>query len=306
MVLKELKIINTSKWIEENQASFLPPVCNKLMHNEQLVIMFVGGPNQREDYHIEEGEELFYQLKGDMCVKILENGQHKDVHIKEGEFFLLPARVPHSPQRTANSIGLVIERRRQVTEKDGVRWFVPNSDAPLYEKWFHCKDLGIELIPLIKAYFASEEFATKVSKDNVVDKKDLPYELNPVQIDKNLHGPYSLNEKLNSLRKEESQLSNQHLNLTPRILNMQFSVEIYSKGDYELNLDDSNLDVWLWQLEGTSSLELQNTNNAMQQLIFIKHDSLLVHANTFKNVSFKLSDEKSFLMKVIQNPSLKK
>ena len=59
-----LNVTNTSKWIKENETSFLPPVCNKLMHNVQLVIMFVGGPNNREDYHIEEGEELFYQIKG--------------------------------------------------------------------------------------------------------------------------------------------------------------------------------------------------------------------------------------------------
>lgn len=144
------EIINTEEWIRANESSFLPPVCNKLMHNEQLVIMFVGGANQREDYHIEEGEELFYQLRGSMCVKVLENGRHKDVNIAEGEMFLLPGRVPHSPQRSAGSIGLVIERRREPGELDGVRWFVPGSSQPLYEKWFPCKDLGTELVPLIK------------------------------------------------------------------------------------------------------------------------------------------------------------
>jgi 3-hydroxyanthranilate 3,4-dioxygenase len=94
----KLQVVNTDVWIEENKDEFRPPVCNKLMHNSQLMIMFVGGPNQREDYHIEEGEELFYQIKGDMCVKIIENGLHKDVVVKEGEMFLLPARIPHSPQ----------------------------------------------------------------------------------------------------------------------------------------------------------------------------------------------------------------
>ena len=149
--MTDLQIINTAKWIKENENSFAPPVCNKLMHNSQLVIMFVGGPNVRDDYHIEEGEELFYQIKGDMCVKILENNVHKDIVIKEGEFFLLPARIPHSPQRTANSCGLVIERRRLLDETDCVRWFVPDSSKVLYEKWFHCKDLGKELVPLIKS-----------------------------------------------------------------------------------------------------------------------------------------------------------
>ncbi|KAE8600631.1 hypothetical protein XENTR_v10013338 [Xenopus tropicalis] len=115
--------VNVKKWIDENREYFLPPVCNKLMQNHQLKVMFVGGPNQRKDYHIEEGEELFYQVQGDMCLKIVENGKHKDVHIKEGEMFLLPGRIPHSPQRYADTVGLVFERRRLDTEKDGLRFF---------------------------------------------------------------------------------------------------------------------------------------------------------------------------------------
>lgn len=138
MSINEFKIINVNKWIDENRNDFNPPVCNKLMHNEQLVVMFVGGPNQREDYHIEEGEEIFYQIKGEMCVKIIENGQKKDVVVKEGEFFILPAKIPHSPQRYANTIGLVLERKRDKSEIDGVRWYVPNETNVLYEKWFYC------------------------------------------------------------------------------------------------------------------------------------------------------------------------
>lgn len=145
---KSPEIINLTKWIEINKNNFMPPVCNKLMHNGQLVVMLVGGPNQREDYHIEEGEEIFYQLKGDMCVKIIENNKHKDVFIKEGEFFILPARVPHSPQRFTNTIGLVIERKRTIHEVDAVRWFVPEKTNVLYEKWFHCSEF-INIIYMI-------------------------------------------------------------------------------------------------------------------------------------------------------------
>ncbi|KAG7229894.1 hypothetical protein INR49_009611, partial [Caranx melampygus] len=119
---KSSLLVNVEDWIAENQNAFLPPVCNKLMHFSQLNIMFVGGPNTRKDYHIEEGEELFYQLKGNMCLKVIENGKHKDVHIKEGEMFLLPARIPHSPQRQVNTVGLVVERRRLLTETDCLRF----------------------------------------------------------------------------------------------------------------------------------------------------------------------------------------
>ncbi|XP_047379509.1 3-hydroxyanthranilate 3,4-dioxygenase isoform X3 [Sciurus carolinensis] len=136
--------VRVKTWVEENRASFQPPVCNKLMHQEQLKIMFVGGPNTRKDYHIEEGEEVFYQLEGDMVLRVLERGKHRDVVIRQGEIFLLPAGVPHSPQRFANTMGLVIERRRLETELDGLRFFrseqyrtgKPNPDQLLKEPPF--------------------------------------------------------------------------------------------------------------------------------------------------------------------------
>ena len=91
--------LNTEKWIKENEKYFLPPVCNKMMHNDQLKVFFVGGPNQRKDFHLEEGEELFYMRKGDMSLPILTQGGFRTVHIRQGDVFLLPGRIPHSPQR---------------------------------------------------------------------------------------------------------------------------------------------------------------------------------------------------------------
>jgi 3-hydroxyanthranilate 3,4-dioxygenase len=88
---------NIEQWLEDNKEQFLPPVCNKLLYADQLKVMYVGGPNVRADYHIEVGEELFYQLKGDMCLKVMERNTPKDIIIKQGEIFVLPGRVPHSP-----------------------------------------------------------------------------------------------------------------------------------------------------------------------------------------------------------------
>ncbi|XP_060042925.1 3-hydroxyanthranilate 3,4-dioxygenase isoform X4 [Erinaceus europaeus] len=139
-------------WVEENRAFFLPPVCNKLLHQEQLKVMFVGGPNTRKDYHIEEGEEVFYQLQGDMILRVLERGRHRDVVIRQGEVFLLPAGIPHSPQRFANTVGLVIERRRLPSELDGLRFYVENTTDVLFEKWFYCEDLGTQLAPIIQEW----------------------------------------------------------------------------------------------------------------------------------------------------------
>merc|ERR1712241_1175693 len=152
---------NVETWVEENQKYFLPPVCNKMMHNTQLKVFYVGGPNQRKDYHLEEGEELFYMRRGDMCLKILQNGKFKDVHIKEGQVFLLPGRIPHSPQRNENTVGLVIERERLKTETDGLRYFVQDgSTNSLFERWFYCDDLGSQLGPIIREFFASEQYKT--------------------------------------------------------------------------------------------------------------------------------------------------
>ncbi|RNA27386.1 3-hydroxyanthranilate 3-4-dioxygenase [Brachionus plicatilis] len=288
-------VINVSKWIEENKSSFNPPVCNKLMHNEQLVVMFVGGPNQREDYHIEQGEELFYQLKGDMCVKIIENGQHRDVHIKEGEFFLLPARIPHSPQRTAGSIGLVIERKRSLDETDAVRWFVPNSTQVLYEKWFHCKDLGTELIPLIKTFFASEEYRTKIPGKNV--QSEQPYSLNNVTLDRQGHGPFNFEARVKSIESDSA-------NLAPH--DLQFSVMVLKNGQHEFeHFYQNGLDLWLWLLKGSAQLTLNCSNtNKQQSTKLFTNDSFLVTPSDNQKLGIEV-DEDALLIVIGQDPGKK-
>ena len=301
---QKLSLVNTKAWLEENKNSFAPPVCNKLMHNEQLIIMFVGGPNQREDYHIEEGEELFYQIKGAMCVKIIENNVHKDIVIKEGEFFLLPARIPHSPQRTADSIGLVIERRRLPDELDGVRWHVPQTVNVLYEKWFHCKDLGTELVPVIKEYFASEEYRTKVAKNNVLEKSKLAFALSTILIDRSLHGAFHLQERI----KEAAVKKESVINLSPAELNLQFEVALYKRGTHVIsNFSDDKIDVWLWQLTGNSSIKLKEHNeNDLDTFHMEASDSLLVPADfNCEKVQILIEDDESTVLKVTQNPKLK-
>ena len=129
--------INLKKWIDENREFLKPPVCNKVVYeNTEFIIMVVGGPNIRKDYHIDEGEEFFYQLEGKMTLRIMENGKPKDVDIDEGEIFLLPPRIPHSPQRFKNTVGLVIERKRTETELDGFQWYCDQCNTLLYEKKF--------------------------------------------------------------------------------------------------------------------------------------------------------------------------
>uniref|UniRef100_A0A8C5PA39 3-hydroxyanthranilate 3,4-dioxygenase n=1 Tax=Leptobrachium leishanense TaxID=445787 RepID=A0A8C5PA39_9ANUR len=241
-------MVNVKKWIEDNKAYFLPPVCNKLMHNGQLTVMFVGGPNQRKDYHIQEGEELFYQLQGDMCLKIIENGKHKDVHIKEGEMFLLPARIPHSPQRYTDTVGLVIERRRLEDERDGLRYYVDgNSAEVLFEKWFYCEDLGKQLAPIINEFLKSKQYETgKPDPDKPPEK--MPFPLNPV----NVMEPFRFTDWLEEHRTEINMKV--HFSLFGEDHDMKVSV--YSSGESTPSITKN--DAWIWQLEGTSTVTLKD------------------------------------------------
>ncbi len=157
------KPFNLQKWIEDNKEHLQPPVGNKQVYfeNEDFMVMVVGGPNGRKDYHWEEGEELFYQIKGDMQVKIInENGEKETIDIREGEMFLLPARVPHSPQRPAGTVGLVIERYRKEKEVDKLLWFCENCGEPLHEAHMKLEDIGTQIKAAINSYMEDENART--------------------------------------------------------------------------------------------------------------------------------------------------
>ena len=153
---------NLKKWIDENRHLLKPPVGNQQVYkaNDDFIVMVVGGPNSRKDYHWEEAEELFYQLEGDITVKIIDDGERKDIHIKEGEMWLLPKCVPHSPQRGPNTIGLVIERYRNPKEKDACMWFCEKCNNKLYEEFFALEDIVNQLPELMNRFYASEELRT--------------------------------------------------------------------------------------------------------------------------------------------------
>lgn len=157
-------------WFEVNKGSFAPPVCNKLMHKGQLSVMFVGGPNTRKDFHLEDGSEFFFQMRGDIELPTVQEGQRKLVKIRQGQVFCLPSRIPHSPQRPMpGSFGLVIERRRADSEMDGLVFYrdFEKCDKVLWERFFHCEDLAKDLPPVIKAFkeFEASDEAADTSKE---------------------------------------------------------------------------------------------------------------------------------------------
>ncbi|MBT8231002.1 MAG: 3-hydroxyanthranilate 3,4-dioxygenase [Saprospiraceae bacterium] len=153
---------NLQKWIDENRDELKPPVGNRNLYKDagDYIVMIVAGPNARKDYHYNETEELFYQIEGSIVVRIQENGKAVDIPINEGEMFLLPARVPHSPMRSEGSIGLVVELKRSEDDKDGLIWFCDNCNNKLYEDYFDLKNIEKDFLPRFKKYYGNENLRT--------------------------------------------------------------------------------------------------------------------------------------------------
>ncbi|MGB5345792.1 MAG: 3-hydroxyanthranilate 3,4-dioxygenase [Woeseia sp.] len=156
--MQSLHAFNFQQWIDEHRHLLKPPVCNQQVFEEDdFIVMVVGGPNARKDYHYDEGPEFFYQLEGEMLLKTMQDGKRLDLPIRAGEILLLPPRVPHSPQRFANSVGVVVERKRLAGELDGFMWFCENCDHKLYEEYLHVDDIVGQLPPLFERFFSSVE-----------------------------------------------------------------------------------------------------------------------------------------------------
>lgn len=158
---QSLQPLNFKRWIDEHRHLLKPPVGNKVVWKDtEFIIMVVGGPNSRKDYHVDPAEEFFYQLEGDMVLKTVRDGRVVDVPIREGEILLLPANVPHSPQRKANTVGLVVERRRRPGERDGFQWYCERCDHLLYEEFLELTDIETQLAPVFDRFFANDAHRT--------------------------------------------------------------------------------------------------------------------------------------------------
>ncbi|WP_395373582.1 3-hydroxyanthranilate 3,4-dioxygenase [Marinicella sp. W31] len=152
---------NFQQWIDEHRHLLKPPVGNKqVFEQDDFIVMVVGGPNGRRDYHYDEGPEFFYQLEGEMLLKTQQNGQVVDYPIKAGEIFLLPPKMPHSPVRFANSIGLVVERKRLPDELDGLMWYCESCNHLLYEEYFQLRSIEKDFLPIFDKFFANRDLRT--------------------------------------------------------------------------------------------------------------------------------------------------
>jgi 3-hydroxyanthranilate 3,4-dioxygenase len=150
-----LQAFNFQSWIEKNQHLLKPPVSNKkIFEDADMTVQVIGGPNERTDFHVDPVEEFFYQLKGDMVLKVVDGGQIYDVPIREGEVFMLPARVPHSPQRPQDgSIGLVVEAARP-NALDGFEWYCFECGAQVHRVEVKVEHVVRDLPPVYDAFYA--------------------------------------------------------------------------------------------------------------------------------------------------------
>lgn len=149
------------QWIDDNRSQLKPPVGNKMVWQDtDIMVMIVGGPNLRKDYHINPTEEFYYQIEGDMVLKVILDGKKLDIPIRAGDIYLLPPQTPHSPQRPAGTVGMVIERRRPEGEEDHIRWYCDSCGDILHDPSFYLTNLATQIKPVIEEFVAREELRT--------------------------------------------------------------------------------------------------------------------------------------------------
>ncbi|KAF9735813.1 3-hydroxyanthranilic acid dioxygenase [Paraphaeosphaeria minitans] len=152
--------VNIPKWVAENSHRLQPPVNNYCVYNDSATVMIVGGPNARADYHINSTPEWFYQHKGRMLLKIIDEGEFRDVYINEGDMFLLPPDTPHNPVRFADTVGIVLEQKRPKDSIDKLRWYCQDCGEQVHEASFHCTDLGTQIKAAVEAFQKDTEART--------------------------------------------------------------------------------------------------------------------------------------------------
>lgn len=153
--------INIAKWVEEHIDDFRPPVGNKYLYDgDGFFVMVIGGPNARNDFHLTDSEEYFYQFKGDMLITVIEDGKRRDIPIREGETFFCPGGIPHAPQRQPDTIGVVVELRRPAGETEHQQFYCPKCNALVHDQEFDCKDIVEHFSEAMEAFWANPELST--------------------------------------------------------------------------------------------------------------------------------------------------
>lgn len=163
--------LNLKNWVEENRHLLKPPVGNKYVYDGQdFFVMVIGGPNARNDFHITDSEEFFYQIQGDVTVRIREDDEIKDYKIREGETFFIPANVPHSPQRPPGTIGMVVERRRPPGEMEHMVFYCEKCGELVHDIEFDCQDIVEHFRDTMESFWKNDEWRKCKKCGTMVEK----------------------------------------------------------------------------------------------------------------------------------------
>jgi 3-hydroxyanthranilate 3,4-dioxygenase len=159
--MSNLAAFNLMRWIDEHRHLLRPPVGNaQIWKDTDFMVTIVGGPNARTDYHDDPAEEFFYQLEGDMTLRIMDGGRPRDVPIRQGEILLLPPHTRHSPQRPPDTVGMVIERTRREEEIDAFEWYCERCHALLHRREVKLTSLVDDLPPVFEEYYGTAGLRT--------------------------------------------------------------------------------------------------------------------------------------------------
>jgi 3-hydroxyanthranilate 3,4-dioxygenase len=170
--------INFAKWIEASKHLLKPPVGNQYLYcGEDFIVMVIGGPNTRNDFHVNTTEEWFYQVKGDIAVRVREGGKMRDVVIREGETWLCPALLPHRPQRPAETIGLVIEAQRPPGDKDHLVFYCDKCGELVHDAEFLMNDIVVHFAKIMEEFWSGPVSARTCRACGTVVEKAGPYEM---------------------------------------------------------------------------------------------------------------------------------
>ena len=171
--MEALQPFNLLKWVNDNRDKLKPPVGNQTIYqgNQDFIVMVVGGPNARKDYHINKGEEIFYQLEGTIQVGLQKpDGSFYTAALGPGDMMLVPGDTPHRPMRPVGTVGLVLERYRSEEEQDGFVWFCENCRHELYRTYIPVKDIVKDLPTVLDQFFSSTELCTCANCGQVMDE----------------------------------------------------------------------------------------------------------------------------------------
>ena len=174
--MSKLSAFNFKGWIDEHVHLLKPPVGNQqIWRDADLMVTVVGGPNRRTDFHDDPVEEFFYQMQGDMVLKVFDGGEFYDVPLREGDIFMLPPRVRHSPQRPVEgSIGLVVEPKRPDGELDAFEWYCFDCGSLVHRVEVLLQSIVLDLPPLFNAFYGDQSLKTCPNCGSVHPGKEPP------------------------------------------------------------------------------------------------------------------------------------